>query len=317
MPFGDAAPEEVKDVLGLPQGGGTLQVEGGGYLESGSFLKAVDGERYYYGNAGDYAIYLQTRTNERIPAYYQGRFFLQKKYGFVEDVHYGGYASEGLRRTSATQSVLKSFLDIYMGALACAGGPLAWSITGMNLFVMTGQVVQNYRKYEDALVSLLSSRKTIRDRMPTLYRTVLWELYFSVLESKLVGKSKDILADAIPGPKVAGKLVGVLLGAMGEDGLSSCLKAMKELLNEVLVKVASHAMEHNQSLGSTKLVLSEEQIALLAEKHILRILKQVNRPLPVVLPRLDEAKEIVRETVRNWNLRTDFKRMADGLDALG
>jgi len=310
--MGSVRPDEITNLLGPLPDSGSITI-GGRVFEAGSFLSACDGERYLHGTTYDQVIFMQTATNGNIPAYHQGRFFSQGKSAFVSDCDLGDVGAGVTKRTNATKAVIKSFLDVYLGAMACAGGPVAWGITGMKVFVVTGQVIRDYRTYEDALVAILASRATIRTKMPTLYRTVFWELYFGTVEKALVGKSKDILSEAVPGPKVAGKLVGVLLGAIGEDKLGVRLKAMKEILHEVLVKVATHAMEHDQKLGTKEIVLSEEQVGLLADKHILRILKTVN----ILLPSLNEAKEIIRETVRNWNLRTDFKKMADALDKLG
>jgi len=310
----DIAPEEVPSwqLLSIPPMGGSLYANTMGTAEAGMFLPAIDGERYYHANAGDYVYYMQTRA---LPSQSSkvGKFFLQSKTGFIGDVGTGGAAGGVARRTSGTKAVIKTFMDVFIGALACAGGPLAWSITGMNLFVMSGNVVRNYKKYEDAMVAILASRKIFRDRMPVFYRTVLWELYFGTVEQQLMSRSKDILSEAIPGPKVAGKLVGVLLGALGEDKLQVRLKALKELFSEVLEKVAKHAMDQGQPLGAGKICLSEDQVTKLAELHVMRILKTTN----CVLPRMEEAKEIVREAVRNWNVRSDLHKLVIAIDAMG
>ena len=308
------SPVEVKShqLLTLPHTGGSLYANTLGTAEAGMFLPAIDGERYFYATAGTYVYFMQTRvlpdSSSRV-----GTFYYQTKTGFIGDVGVGGYAGGMIRRTAGTKATIKVFLDVFIGALACAGGPLAWSITGMNVMVATGTVVKNYSKYEDAMVAILASRKIIRDRMPVFYRTVLYELYFGAVEQQLMSRSKDLLADALPGPKVAGKLVGVLLGAMGEDKLQVRLKALQELFTDVIEKVAAHARDKGQKLGVKQTVLSDEQVSQLADLHVMRILRKTN----CVLPRPEEAKEIIRETASNWNVRADLHKMAAAIEAMG
>jgi len=309
-----SAPVEVPswNALTIPQMGGSLDVRNIGILHAGDFVSSIDGERYFHSTADPVVYYLQTKA---LPGkgHMVGKFYYQHNAGFRGDVGVGGVAGEVNRRTGGTKAVIKTFMDVFIGALACAGGPLAWSITGMNLFVMSGKIVQNYNKYEDAMVAILASRKIFRDRMPVFYRTVLYELYFGVVEQQLMSRGKDLISDAIPGPKIAGKLVGVLLGAMGEDKLQVRLKALQELFNDVLEKVAKHAMDNGQALGAKQTCLSEDQITKLADLHVMRILKKTN----CVLPRMEEAKEIVREAARNWNIRSDLHKMATAIEAIG
>ncbi len=308
-----APPIEVKpwDVITVPQMGGTLDVRGLGIIEAGMFLPSIDGERYYHSNADPYIFFLQTKATPA-NASAVGKWFYQPKREFAADVSVGGVAAGVIRRTSGTRNVIKTFLDVFIGAMACAGGPVAWGITGMGLFVTAGKVVKNYSVYEDALVAILASRKQMRDKMPVFYRTVLWELYFGAVEQKLMSKSKDILSDAVPGPKVAGKLVGVLLGALGEDKFQQRLTALDELFTDVLEKVAKHAMDANQPIGAKKILLSDDQVRQLANLHVKRILATTN----IAMPKTAEMEEIVREATRQWTMHSTFKKMSAAIKAL-
>lgn len=309
-----APPIEVKpwDVIAVPRMGGTLDVRGLGMIEAGMFLPSIDGERFYHSNADPYIFFLQTKATPGNAASI-GKWFYQPKREFAADVSVGGVAGGVIRRTSGSHAVIKTFLDVFIGAMACAGGPLAWGITGMGVFVTAGKVMKNYGAYEDAMVAILASRKQMRDKMPVFYRTVLWELYFGAIEQKLMSQSKDMLSEAVPGPKVAGKLVGVLLGALGEDKFQQRLTALNELFSEVLQKVAKHAMDANQPIGATQIVLSEDQVRQLANLHVKRILATTN----IIMPTAAEMDEIVREAARQWTMHSTFKKMSVAIAALG
>jgi hypothetical protein len=241
----------------------------------------------------------------------RGRYFLQSKVGFIGAIGEGGVAGEVIKRTTATKAVLSSFLDVYLGAMACAGGPLAWAITGMSVVVTTGQVIRDYRTYEDALVALFAARADLKAYLPTLYSDVFYTLLFGTIEQKLKAKAKDALADAMKGPKLAGKLIGVLLGAVGEDRMKQRFGVVKELCREVFAKVAKHSMDRGLPLGSQS--IDEEQVRKLAEHHVMPIYhKAYTTPLPS-----HRAKEIVREVSCRWNMHATYLRVADALDKMG
>ncbi len=243
--------------------------------------------------------------------YLRGRFFLQTKPGFIGDIGVGGVAGGVIKRTTGTKEVIKNFLDVYLGALACAGGPLAWAITGMNVLVTTGNVIRDYRTYEDALVAVLASRKELKEHLPTLYDEVFYTLLIGTIEQKLKAKGKEALADAVKGPKLAGKLVGVLLGAVGEDLMKQRFAAVKELCTEVFAKVAQHSMDKGGKLGSV--AISEDQVRQLAQHHVLRIFNKTSlAPMG-----LSTAEEIVREVSGRWNVRSTYVKVAAALEKMG
>jgi len=315
MPAGEFEPIEIpqRNLLTLPKMGGWLNVWGyGAHAQAGQFWASIDGERFFHSSAGDYIYYLQTKA---VPGKGSavGKFFAQHKTGFKYDITQGGTASGVSRLTAGSKAVITTFMDVFIGTVALAGGPVGWGIMGMNAIVLGGKVVRNYTVYEDAMVAILAARKEMRDKMPVFYRTVLWELYFGIVEQQLVGRSKDILSEAIPGPKVAGKLVGAILGAMGEDKFQVRLKTLKELFSEVMEKVAQHAMDANQAIGAKKIVLSDEQVKKLAALHVKRILKKTN----IVMPTDAEMEEIVREAARQWNMRSTYKKMSAAIEVIG
>ncbi|MEO7254042.1 MAG: hypothetical protein ABIZ64_07355 [Casimicrobium sp.] len=314
MASGEFEPTEIAqwNALSIPRMGGALDVWGyGAWANAGEFWQSIDGERFFHSTAGSYIYYMQTKA---LPgnASAVGKFFLQHKTGFKYDITTGGTAAGVRRMTAGTKAVITTFMDVFIGTVALVGGPVGWGIMGMNAIVLGGKVVRNYTVYEDALVAILSSRKQMRDKMPVFYRTVLWELYFGVVEQKLMSKSKDLLADAIPGPKVAGKLVGVLLGALGEDKFQQRLTALDELFTDVLEKVSKFAMDANQPIGAKKIVLSDDQVRQLANLHVKRILATTN----IVMPAAAEMEEIIREATRQWTMHSAYKKMSAAIKAL-
>jgi hypothetical protein len=300
--------------LFVPKLGGSVYTQFLGTLDAGTRLVAIDGERLLHATAGgkfEGEVYYQLTATKKGQEHLRGRYFRQSMVGFSNAVGVGGVAGDVIRRTAATQAVIKNFLDVYLGALACAGGPLAWSITGMNVLVTTGQVIRDYRTYEDALVAILSCRKELKEHLRTLYDEVFYTLLIGTIEQKLKSKGKEALADAVKGPKLAGKLVGVLLGAVGEDRMKERFKAVKELCTKVFVKVAQHSMEKGRGLGTV--TISEEQADLLAKHHILPIFNETslgNMPLSV-------GAQIAREVSAWWNMKSTYVKVAAALEKLG
>ncbi|MDQ4122457.1 MAG: hypothetical protein M3209_13545 [Acidobacteriota bacterium] len=282
---------------------GTVQTYSNGIIEAGTIVPGPDGERFFYGTAINDCLYVLVKPKAENQNKL-GKIFQQGRFSFQQDVTLGGVGAEVFRRTNATQKVLKAWLDIYLGALACAGGPLAMAITGMNLVVLGGKIKQNYQLYFDAAVELVVAKEFCRTRMPVFYRTVLEQLIFGQYENWAMGKAKDFLSDAVPGPKVAGKLVGVLLGQIGEDHLQQRMKSISALLKEVLIKVAVHCGEKREKLSETQI----EQLS----KHVIKQVAPGGHP-----PSAQEAKEIIRETERHAvSLPTMFKRIAAAVDTL-
>ena len=63
-------------------------------------------------------------------------------------------------------------MDLFMGVLSVAGGPVAMGITGMNLLVSSGKIVRNYDTYKKAIEVILYNRSFIEKNAPTFYGTV-------------------------------------------------------------------------------------------------------------------------------------------------
>lgn len=303
------------DSLFVPQFGGmSIANPRIGVIEPGMRLPSIDGERFFHASVGgmyEGAVYYQQLETVPGKEHLRGRFFTQTKIGFANDVGEGGIAGGVIKRTTGTKEVIKNFLDVYLGALACAGGPLAWAITGMNVLVTTGQVIRDYRIYEDALVAILSSREQMEKHLPTLYDEVFYTLLIGTIMQKLKSKGKDALADAVKGPKLAGKLVGVLLGAVGEDLMKVRFTAVKNLCNDVFVKVAQFHMEKGTKLGGNP--ISEEQADLLAKHHILPKFNAAG----VATMGLSTGAQIAREVSSWWNMKSTYVKVAAALEKLG
>ena len=293
---------EAWDLMGIAPTG-SVQTLSNGIVEAGAMISGPDGRRFFYGTAGNDCLFILVKPNAN-NASKTGRVFMQGRGSFQSDSTFGGTGSEVIRRTAATQKIIKAWLEIYIGALACAGGPVAMAITGMNLVVLGAQIKQNYKVYNDGMVELLVAKKFCSRHMPVLYRAVLKQLLFGQLENWAVGKAKDALSDAVPGPKVAGKLVGVLLSQIGEDHLQESLKAINNLLKEVLIKVAVHCSETGGKLNETQI----EQLS----RHVTKQLDPTGYP-----PNAIDAMEIIRETERcAISLPTMFRRISAVLETL-
>lgn len=267
-------------------------------------LAAPGGMRLFYGTAVDQCIFISA---DRSPAYIGklGKVYMQTRFSFAEDISVGGVGSQLATNLAGTQAVIKNFLDVFMGAVSCAGGPVAWAVTGMNAAVTIGKIKREFSTYSKGMESLYYYMRYCSTRTPQLTQSVLSPLIFDTLTKKLQGKGVDLLTGALPGPKVAGKLTGVLIGAFGEDQVAVRLKAISDLMKEVLVKVALHQEDHS---GET---LSQEQVAGLA-KHVIKQLKPAGLP-----PAPADAETIVREVAANcFHVRKPLSDIAAALDTL-
>ncbi len=271
--------------------GGMVQTVSGGIAESGRIFSAIDGSRFYYGNADFYAIYIQSSVNPR--NYHKlGKIYKQNKSSFAMDISVGGTVGILNQNLAATAATVKNFMDIYLGTLSCAGGPVAWSITGMNLLVAGGKIKSNYSIYRDALEALVDNKLFFRTQMRIFYETILGELFFGRMEEELMGRAKEYLSEAVPGPKVAGKLVGVALAQIGENHLNKRLGTVKKMIDNVLLKVADHIITTKEPLKEV------EQVQMLAKLHLKPLMDETGA---IVNGPLSRAEEIIRETARNAN----------------
>ncbi len=293
------------ELIGIPPTG---QIDLGapkGLIEAGTILQANDGLRYFYGTVYDECIYIQGSVENSSQAIL-GKFFRQRKHLFKLDVTQGATINQVVRKTAATREVIKDFMDIYIGVLSCSSGPVAISITGMNLLLAGAKLKNNYSTYKKGIEALLLERDSIAKHMPTLSKEVFNSLIFGHFHSYFYGETKKFIAANIPGPKVAGKIAGVFIGKMGEDPFKARLKAINTLIVKVLLKVARHVLEGNEPLKY------EDQIEPLARIHVRGILNRL------VAPSQQQAEEIIRETERNAQfVHKPLQNVADALRAFG
>lgn len=300
-------PRELYDYMWLEKMTGTVQLRPNGVAEAGNIYPAPDGHRFFFGVYDPDCVYILVKAN---PGHIGrlGKFFLQDRFSFAGDVSQHGYAGELSTRLAASKTVISGFLDIFMGVLSVTSGPLALGITGMNLLVAGGKIKRNYEIYARAMEVLLYNREFIRTNAPTLYGVVMVELAYGQLEKMISGQAKDALLNAVPGPKVAGKIVGVLLGKFGEDEFKERLKILNELFKEVLIKVAEHA-----STNWPK-PIEADQVQKLAYHHVVPILSRRG-----ILKYMDQkaGEKIVAETAANClGLKGPLKKISAALDVI-
>ena len=298
-------PIEMTDFMWLTRISGTVPLRTGDFAEAGKIYPAPDGDRFFYGTYDPYCVFILVRANPGYE-YRSGKFFQQTKYYFAEDISRHGYSGE--LHLTATKNVIEGFMDIFMGCAAAAGGPLAMGITGMNLLVSMGKVKREYETYKQAIEVLLYNRPYIKEHCPMFYNIVMLELLFGELEKVLGSKGKDAWLNAVPGPKIYGKILGVFLGKLGEDRLALRFKAVNKLFKDVLIKVADHCV----SKWPNK--LDSEQVQKLAFHHVIPTLSG-----PALIPYIDQptAEKIIREVGdAALGIQGPLRKMSAALDAI-
>lgn len=299
------------DLVGIEYGG-SLPLPGGGYAEAGTIYPAVDGARLLTHVIGLQAFYVQTEDNTN-QAWKVGRLYQQPTGSFGMDITIGAVASDLSKRLAGTKATISNFMDIYLGCLSVAGGPLAWSITGMQLVVAGGKIRQNYLAYEEALEAFVGDDMILQQKMPIFFDHMYVELYLGRIEKDLVGNAKKVAASLIAkkyvkteaAQKVVSGTIGVFLGKVGEDAMKRILKGMSGIIKEVLLKVIDHKL-----MGKP---LSEEQVELLAQHHIVPMYNALSQ----VPMRMDRAKAMVREAYDNAaTVKPRLQKIAKAIDAL-
>jgi hypothetical protein len=277
-----------------------------GYIQhAGQVFSAIDGKRLlcYATPFGD-AYYMQVET---LPSetWKKGQYFVQPYNAYRQAVDAGGVAHHVNINLAATKSVLSDFLDIYMGCMAVAGGPVAWSITGMNLLVMGGKIKRNYQLYVEALEAFVSNDMELRKLMPTFYDHMYGELFLGRIEADLKGKAKDLVKESIPAPKAVKGIIGVFLGKVGEDPMKRMLQGIRGMIVDVLFKTMDHVAGGKP--------LSNEQVQLLAKHHIVPMYAKLSQ----VPMRQDRAEAIIREAAANAaRIRPRLQKIVNAVDAL-
>lgn len=299
------------DVVGIEYGG-ALPLPSGGYAEAGTVYPSVDGSRLLTHVIGLQAFFVQTEDNSKQP-WKVGRLYQQQTGSFGMDVTVGAVASALKTKLAGTKATISNFMDIYMGCLAVAGGPVAWGITGMQLVVAGGQIRQNYVKYEEALEAFVGGDMILQRQMPVFFDHMFVELYLGRIEADLTGKAKEVAAGFIAkrvvkseaAEKVLSGTIGVFLGKVGEDAMKRTLKGISSIIREVLLKVIEHKLSGKP--------LTEDQVELLAKHHLVPMYDKLSR----VAMRMDRARAIVREAYDNAaTVKPRLEKIAKAVDAL-
>jgi hypothetical protein len=288
-------------LLSLGSVSGAVQIPGGGWAEAGKVYKAPDGDRFFYTTAAGDVVYVLMEASALKP-WQKGKVFVQGGFYFAQDITLGGMAAEVVRITASTKVVMQTWLDLYMGCMACMGGPAGWAVKGFQAAVTLGGVVKDFDVYKKGVEALLYNESRFKQKTPVLYKKVLENLLLGKIAQHITGRVQEKVLSKSLG-KVAGPLVGVYVSKMGEDPFKLRLKAVNALFVEVLIKVA----EHMYANPGAK--LSKEQVEGLG-KHVRKQLECVACPLSNA-----DSETIVQE-VAGGHVRTAMKEISAALSKI-
>ena len=293
----------ASDLFGVSSGG-SLPTVSQGRAEAGTVYPSIDGRRLLTHVIGLKAFYLQTEvsTNEKWKA---GRWYYQDSWSFGMDVSVGGTANLVAKNLAGTKAVISTFLDIFIGCVSVAGGPLAWSILGMNIVVAGGQIKRNYAVYDSAMQAFVGDDMALRKLMPVFYDHMFVQLFLSRIESDLTAKAKEMATKAVIKNKMVASLIGVFIGKVGEDAMKTMLTGINEIIKDVLLKIADHVI--------AKGPITSEQINGLITHHLIPKFGKMSG----IKMREDRAKEIIRETQANPQaVKARLQKISTALSAL-
>ena len=231
---------------------------------------------------------------------------MQSNAGYRQDINVGGVAYHVNINLAGSKEVISNFLDIFMGCVAVAGGPVAFAITGMNVLVAGGKLKRNYALYTEALQAFVSDDMELRRLMPVFYDHMYGELFLGRIEADLKDKAKDLIKGAIPAPKAVKGLIGVFLGKVGEDPMKRMLSGIRGIIVDVLLKSIDRVAETGQPLAA-------DQIQKLASYHIVPMYGKLSQ----VAMRQDRAEAIMREATSNGaKVKPRLLKIANAIEAL-
>lgn len=293
---------QASDLFGVSSGG-SLPTVSQGMAETGTVYPSIDGRRLLTHVIGLQAFYVQTEHTKEV--WKVGRLYRQDSWSFGMDVSVGGTSHLLSKSLAGTKAVISNFLDIFIGCVSVAGGPVGWSILGMNIVVAGGKIKQNYQQYNDALEAFVGDDMALRKLMPIFYDHMFVQLFLSRIESDLTGKAKELATGVVIKNKAIANLVGVFVGKIGEDAMKKMLTGISEIIKEVLLPIADHVI--------TKGPITNEQVNQLVTHHLIPKFGKLSR----VPMREDRAKEIIRETQTNPQpVKMRLEKIAKALDAL-
>jgi len=294
---------QASDLFGVSSGG-SLPTVSQGKAEAGTVYPSIDGRRLLTHVIGLQAWYIQTEVNTN-EIWKVGRLYRQDSWSFGMDVSVGGTSNLLAKSLSGTKEVISNFLDIFIGCVSVAGGPVGWSILGMNVVVAGGKIKQNYAEYDSALEAFVGDDMALRKLMPIFYDHMFVQLFLSRIEADLTGKAKEMATGALIKNKAVANLVGVFVGKVGEDAMKKMLTGINKIIKEVLLPIADHVITKGQ--------ISTEQVHQLVTHHLIPEFGKLSR----VPMREDRAKEIIRETQANPQaVKARLQKIAKALDAL-
>ncbi len=299
-----AEPFELRaeELLTLGPIEGTVSSTNGGVATAGKILWARFGQVFYYCNYGPYVVFVVVEPKPEHTTK-RGKVFAQSKFDFGKEIAFGA-ADQVSVSLSATKKVMETWLDLYMGAMACMGGPGGLAVRGFQGLVSAGKLYQNFDALKKGTLALMYNESYLREKTPALYSHVLAELIYGKLASNLKKKVTEKLVNGAVGNNIAGKLVGVFAEKIGQDPFQLRLKTINALFKEVLIKVAQHTHDNPGAK------LSAEQIGKLGD-HVNKQLIPVNLNLPKTY-----REKIITEAAYA-NIRKVLIDISGALDALG
>ena len=298
-------PFEIKasDLFGVASGG-SLPTVSQGKAEAGTMYPAIDGRRLLTHVIGLQAYYVQTEVsgNEKWKV---GRLYGQDSWSFGMDVSVGGTSNLVAKNLAGTKAVISNFLDIFLGCVSVAGGPVAWSILGMNIVVAGGKIKQNYAAYDSAIEAFVGDDMALRKLMPVFYDHMFVQLFLSRIEADLTGKAKEMATGAVIKNKAVASLIGVFIGKVGEDAMKNMLTGINEIIKDVLLKIADHVI--------AKGPISSDQVNGLITHHLIPKFGKISG----MKMREDRAKAIIMETQANPQaVKARLQKISTALSAL-
>lgn len=277
------------EMLHMPRPSGSLSY-GNRIVNSGEYYDTPYGECMLILTSGtEYVYYAVTKAHPHAKDKL-GRFYNATAVEVRNDMQYAG-AGTIRANLGATQATIQLWLDCFLGAVALAGGPVAWAAAGVPVM---DAVSKNYNKipaYRELIEAIMEVRSILQPNCVVLWTRII-DKFLQEMAKELPSLGASVLFDVLKGKMISRNVLTRVIGyslSIKRSGWPWRKKVM--LIKCMLQEVGKKVIVHMKKEGFKE--LKEEQIKGLA-KWVITYLGSEGTHLSI-----NDAEGIVREMSKN------------------
>jgi hypothetical protein len=207
-----------------------------GSVESGQTWLATDGRRTVISANSVNVLYLLTGSKK--PG--GNVIYAQSAEGFRGEVTTYPLI-EGARRAEKIARIAEFETHVLMGAFSVSSGGALALVMGLDALDFCVKNQANFSKWGRMLTAVLATRTVLKRHAPTLYDKLI-EATLIAVGTTAVDSLRNLPEAAAKDPKIVARLVGTILGKLGQKVLTERAGALKTIFAAVLLPLATKAL---------------------------------------------------------------------------